>query len=47
MNLDSTLAHIEKRKEDLRRAAATSEGKIQKFSEYLIGKIEKRREAVR
>ena len=47
INIESTAAKMERRKEDLKRAALSAEQKLIKFSEYLISKIEKRRDLIK
>jgi hypothetical protein len=38
---------MNKRKDDLKKAATSAEQKLIKFSEYLISKVEKRRDLIR
>jgi hypothetical protein len=47
IDFEVTYGHLERRKEELRRAAVASEAKLYKFTEYLISKIGKRRDQVR
>jgi len=47
INLDSTFKQMNKRKDDLKKAATSAEQKLIKFSEYLISKVEKRRDLIR
>jgi len=47
IDFEATSITMEKLKEDLRRAALASEVKLEKFTEYLMSKICKRRDQVR
>jgi hypothetical protein len=38
---------MERRKEELKRSAASAEQKLIKFAEYLISKVEKRRDLMK
>jgi hypothetical protein len=38
---------MERRKEELKRSAASAEQKLTKFAEYLISKVEKRRDLMK
>jgi hypothetical protein len=47
IDIESTFKQMTRRKEDLKKAAISAEQKLIKFSEYLISKVEKRRELIR
>lgn len=44
---ESTSKHMERRKEELKRSAVSAEQKLTKFAEYLISKVEKRRDLMK
>lgn len=47
IDTESTGKQMERRKEELKRSAASAEQKLTKFAEYLISKVEKRRDLMR
>jgi len=47
IDTESTSKQVERRKEELKRSAASAEQKLTKFAEYLISKVEKRRDLMR
>ena len=47
IDTESTSKQLERRKEELKRSAASSEQKLTKFAEYLISKVDKRRDLMK
>jgi hypothetical protein len=47
IDIESTCKQMERRKDELKRSAASAEQKLTKFAEYLISKVEKRRDLMK
>ena len=47
IDTENTSKQMERRKEELKRSAASAEQKLKKFAEYLISKVDKRRDLMK